>query len=247
MKISSKIIALILLIIVFGGVGIAKSMNVWKTESTKVPAKFKSGEFEGKYNPEDIRGSYAFSDISDAFEIDVDVLAKAFGIENYENVDEFKVKDFENIYASLAEKGTEIGTSSVKLFVALYKGLPYDLTEDTYIPQDAVEILKQKGNLTKEQFEYIEKHSVKIESNSSVNKVEVNETEESNEDEEKVVKGKTTFKEVIDFGVSEGDIEKIIGEKIPNTGLTVRDYCTEKGIEFSTVKEELQKKIDEAK
>ena len=44
-------------------------MGSWQTESNKQPKKFETGEFEGMPNPEDIRGSYYFSDIENAFNI----------------------------------------------------------------------------------------------------------------------------------------------------------------------------------
>ncbi|MFD3158094.1 hypothetical protein ACFIJ5_14660 [Haloimpatiens sp. FM7330] len=243
MKIKNSAVAIILLVIIFGGIGTAKYLNVWKTESTKIPQKYKTGEFAGKYDPADIRGSYAFSDINKAFDIDINLLGEAFGVKNDDNLSEFKIKDFENIYSSLADNGTEIGTSSMKLFVALYKGLPYEIDEDTYLPKKAVEILKEKGNLTNEQLKYVEEHSVEIKENTS-NDSDI-ETEEKEEDEEKIIKGKTTFKEVMDFGVSQESIEKIIRGKITNKALTVRDYCEKNNIEFSTIKAELQKEIDD--
>ena len=87
------------------------------------------------------------------------MLAKALGVEAVADQAAFKVKDLETRYASLDR---EIGTASLRLFVALYKGLPYDLTEDTYVPAPAVEILKQSSKLTAEQLKYVEIHSVDV-------------------------------------------------------------------------------------
>ncbi|EJO5349271.1 hypothetical protein NRP93_003439 [Clostridium botulinum] len=244
MKIKNNMMAFIVITIIFSGIGIAKYMNLWKTESSKVPAKYNTGEYAGQYNPNDIRGSYSFSDINKAFDIDINLLAQAFGVENVDNISDFKVKDFENIYASLKDEGKEIGTSSVKLFVALYKGLPYELSEDTYLPNKAVDILKSEAKLTKEQIGYIEKHSAQVKANLSNNNVNREEAEES---EEQIVKGKTTFKEVIQWGVSQEHIEKILGNKIGNKAVTIRDYCAENNIEFSKIKEEIQNQIDELK
>lgn len=165
MKIKQKTIVIIIFILIFGGIGFSKAIDVWKTESTKVPVKFQNGEFQGKSNPKDIRGSYTFSNISDNFNIEIDVLAKAFGVENYDNISEIKIKDFENIYEEIQEKGIEIGTSSFKLFVSLYCNLPYDFTEDIYLPKKAVEILKEKGNLSEEKIKYIEEHNVELKNN----------------------------------------------------------------------------------
>lgn len=239
MKVKNNIMAVIIIVIIFSGIGIAKYMGAWKTESSKVPAKYKTGEFKGEYNPEDIRGSYSFKDISSTFNIEIETLAKAFGVENLEGVSNLKVKEFETIYASLAEKGTEIGTGSVKLFVALYKELPYDLTEDTYIPKSAYEILKEKGNLDNDKLEYLEKHSIEVKKEES----QSIETVEEDEEEERAIKGKTTFKEVIDYGVSKAEVENIIGGKITSEATTVRDYCEKNNIEFSEIKEKLESKI----
>ena len=59
------------------------------------------------------------------------VLAKALGVETVADQAAFMAKELETRYASLDK---EIGTASLRLFVALYKGLPYDLTGDTCVP-----------------------------------------------------------------------------------------------------------------
>lgn len=87
------------------------------------------------------------------------VLAKALGVETVADQAAFMAKELETRYASLDK---EIGTASLRLFVALYKGLPYDLTGDTCVPAPAVEILKESGKLTAEQLKYIEAHSVDV-------------------------------------------------------------------------------------
>ena len=153
-KVNKKIMAFILIFIFFGGIGLSKSLSLWETESSKVPTTFKEGDFKGEFNPADIRGSYSFNDVSKSFNIDLNVLAEAFRVDKKEAIT-FKNKDLETKYAN---SGKEIGTDSVRLFVALYKGLPYDLTKDVYLPESAVKILKEKGNLTKEQIDYIENH-----------------------------------------------------------------------------------------
>lgn len=233
MKASKNIIAVILVIMFFGGIGLSKALNLWSTESSKVPAVFNSGEFSGKYNPADIRGSYSFNDIEKSFNIPVVVMAKAFGIEN-KNPADFQCKDLETKYSNLEN---EIGTGSVRLFVALYTGLPYSLEgEDTYLPDTAVSILKENAKLTQEQLKYLETHSVKIQENSTAS----SETKSEEEKKAITVNGQTTFKELLDSGIERSAIEDIIGGKIPQTGMTVRDYCLDKGVEFSTVKSKLQ-------
>jgi len=60
------------------------------------------------------------------------------------------------------------------------------------------------------------------------------------------VKGKTTFGELLSWGVSKETIEQILGRPIGKAGDTVRDYCIENGIEFSSVKDALQAATDQA-
>jgi len=83
MKIRSLPLAIIVLVVFFGGIALSATFNLWKTESTKTPAKIQKGEFSGENDPSDIRGSYSFADIEKTFNIPVAVLAKAFGVPYY--------------------------------------------------------------------------------------------------------------------------------------------------------------------
>ncbi|MDF2617015.1 MAG: hypothetical protein K0Q47_1671 [Sedimentibacter sp.] len=151
MKINIKNMGIIIIVVIFAGIWATIAAGIWTTESDKIPATYREGEFEGLYNPEDIRGSYTFKEVSDLFEIELDVLYKAFGLENINN-EEFKSKDLEGLYA---EAENEIGNGSVQVFVALYKDLPIVL-EDTYLPEQAVEIIMENNkDLTEEQLSYL--------------------------------------------------------------------------------------------
>ena len=119
MKVGSKLLAPIILAVFVAGIGLSMAFNIWITESTKIPATYSTGEFSGEYNPADIRGSYSLGDISTAFGIEIDVLAKAFGIDEA-NPSSFQVKQFEEIYIPL-EDGSEVGTDSMRLFVSRYR------------------------------------------------------------------------------------------------------------------------------
>lgn len=149
-------------LILFGGIGVSKIFNVWITESKKVPAVYTSGELSGQFNPADIRGSYTFNDISQSFGVPVKDLAQAFGINEVQNLGSFKVKDLENIYLQYKDTEKEIGTENVRYFVALYKGLPYDLDEDRYLPKPASEVLEGSGKLTDERKKYVQNHLVDV-------------------------------------------------------------------------------------
>jgi hypothetical protein len=130
--------------------------GLWVTQSTKVPDKLKQSEYSQKNDPADIRGSYTFSEISKLFNVPVDDLAAAFLVEE-DNAGEFKCKDLEKIFADVPN---EIGTGSVRMFVAFYQGLPYDLSGSTYVTDHAAELLKQKSSITSEQLTYLESHTV---------------------------------------------------------------------------------------
>ena len=201
MKIRSLPLAIIVLVVFFGGIALSATFNLWKTESTKTPAKIQKGEFSGENDPSDIRGSYSFADIEKAFNIPVAVLAKAFGVPYIEDPAGFKAKNLEELYGELAAEDKEIGTDAVRLFAALYTGLPHT-------PEEA------------------ETH------------------EESAQSEDRTIKGKTTFNDLLEWGLSKEDIEAALGIKMGARALTVRDFCKEKEIEFSSVKTELQSKVD---
>ena len=156
MKIKPQIAILLALIIFAAGITVTSMTGLWTTISTKTPDKLEDVEFDGAYDPNDIRGSYTFFEISELYRIPLAELTEAFGVD-LAKAKEFKCKDLETIYEDLE---FEIGTASVKMFTAYYLGLPYDASEETYLTEVAVEILVEKGNMTQEQLDYLEAHTV---------------------------------------------------------------------------------------
>lgn len=245
MKIKLWPLAIIVLVVFFGGIALSAAFNLWKTESTRTPAKIKSGEFTGKNDPSDIRGSYSFADIEKAFNIPVAVLAKAFGVSYVEDPAGLKAKNIEELYRELADGDKEIGTDAVKLFVALYTGLPHTPEETTVLPNPAVSILKQLGTLTEEQLGYLEKIKVDISQfKGEITLEEIETHEQTEQSEDRTIKGKTTFNDLLEWGLSEEDIEAALGMEMGARALSIRDFCKEKEIEFSSVKAELQIRVD---
>ncbi|NPV77518.1 MAG: hypothetical protein HPY59_14250 [Anaerolineae bacterium] len=250
MKLTSKPLAAILFAILFGGIAFTSAMNWWQTESTKVPEKFQEGEAAGQYNPADIRGSYTFGDINRSFPVPIEVLKTAFGIPAETPGETFAVKDLETLTsAQTSTEAQEIGTTSVRYFVALYCGLPFEVIGDVYLPRPAVEILKESGKLTADQIAYLEAHTVDISDASSrlEQTVDTPETPSGSEQtvEEQTIKGKTTFQELLDWGVNQSRIEAILGGPMPSASTPIREYCAANGLEFSTVKTALQTEIDQ--
>lgn len=158
MKLKASGLAIIIIVLYFGGIFLSSLAGFWKTEGSKNAGVIEKGNSIGQKNPKDIKGSFSFNDIDSNFGISPEELGKAFEIKNVESIGAFKCKDLESYYGEDIDR--EIGTNSIRYFVALYKGIEFELTEETYLPEGAVNILKEKGNLTKENLDYIEKHTV---------------------------------------------------------------------------------------
>ena len=241
MKLQSKALGIIILVILFGGIFGSSALGLWKTQSSKVPNRLQVGEAAGEYNPEEIRGSYQFGSVSDLFDIPLDVLSDAFGLPPEVDAAGFRCGDLEMLYGGL-EGDMEIGTGSVKLFVALYAGIPYELPEDDYLPVPAVEILKNHASLMEEQIVFLDAHAIDV--SDIQHEIEFNVEEETHDEGGKVVQGQTTFANLMDWGVPEETIASIIGDEVFNPLSKVRDYCDENGLEFSTIKAALQAEVD---
>jgi hypothetical protein len=252
MTLTSKPLAAIVLVILFGGILFSGAMGWWQTESTKQAATFSEGEFAGQPNPADIRGSYTFGDVENNFGVPAATLAQAFEVVS-DNPSTFGVKELETIYA---DTEFEVGTTSVRFFVALYTGLPYEIVGDIYLPERAVEMLKSHATLTADQITYLDSHAVLLEpldaAQSAPEPAFVISTEiPSGEDPhtepdstDRTLKGKTTFQEVLDWGVPQTTIEGILGGSLPSPLTRVKDYCTEQGLNFEEIRPAIQAEID---
>jgi hypothetical protein len=241
MKLRPWMVAVATAVVIFGGIAATSAFNLWHTESTKEPAKYASGEFAGQSNPGDIRGSYTFGDIATAFGVPAADLAKAFVLSEAEtaNAAAFPVK-------SLEGRVEGVGTDSVRWFVALVKGLPYTPEEGTLLPGPAIGLLRQRGTLTEAALATVE--ASRAQADASQAETTTKEASAATEESaDRSIKGKTTFQEILDWGVSKEALEKALGVAMGAPAVAVRDYCTQKGIEFSTVRTELQKLVDAAK
>lgn len=235
MRIKSPVIAVIILAVIFGGISIASALDFWSTTSNKTPVRFKDGAYVGQYNPEDIRGSYTLADVARLFEIDEQTLLAAFGLPENTDPSLFRTSALEEVYAST---GADIGNGSVQLFVALYKNLPITL-DGTALPQSAVDvILTANPNLTAEQISYLADNTVSM--TPEENPSETDQTGETSHGEsENLINGQTTFQQLLDKGLTRDQIESVLGTKMPPTNQTVKDFCLNEGLTFSTVKAKL--------
>jgi hypothetical protein len=64
---------------------------------------------------------------------------------------------------------------------------------------------------------------------------------------DKTVTGKTTFQELLDWGASTEAIRQIIGSDLPAPSTVIKDYVTGKGLEFPTIKPQLQAEVDKTR
>jgi hypothetical protein len=265
MKLTAKPLAALIFIILFGGIALTAALGWWQTTTTKIPAKYAEGEAAGQYNPADIRGSYKFGDISKLFEIPLSDLQTAFRLPADVDPAEFQVKTLE---AQFAGQPFEIGTMSVRLFVAAYKGLPFELTDEIYLPAEAVDILLMKAALTPEMAAYLASHTANIDqptipasteipatqappaavvSTPTPEMVDVAPTSTEHAKPERTITGKTTFQELLDWGVTQAAIEQVLGGPMPAASTVIREYYSAKGLEFSSGKSTLQALVDQAK
>ncbi len=269
MKITTRSMALIVVFLLVGGIGLSMALGAWATETNKVPATIADGEFAGQYDPADIRGSYTFGEVSDLFEIPIEDLQLAFNLSD-PNPSDFALKELETLYAGLE---AEIGTASVRLFTALYRGLPYEITsEETWLLSPAVELLKEKADLSADWISYLDAHSLELVPQPQVNIsgptatplpdgtatpfAEVTLSPERGSKtpgasgtpdhtrEAGKMTGQTTFQEVLDWGITVEDLEKAVGQKLPDLNLVIKDWVTAQGQTFSTVKAAIEALYD---
>jgi hypothetical protein len=58
------------------------------------------------------------------------------------------------------------------------------------------------------------------------------------------VTGKTTIQNLLDWGIPKEKIQNILGGDLPAPSTIVKDYVTGKGLEFTSIKTQLQNEID---
>ncbi|MBT3273212.1 MAG: hypothetical protein HN368_08670 [Spirochaetales bacterium] len=240
MKLTSKIIAPIVLVLIIGGILVSMALDLWQTKSSKIPARYSSGRFEGAYNPGDIRGSYSFSDIAASFDVTETDLAKAFGMESASDHGAIMAKDLEAQYGEM--DGGEIGTDSIRYFVALATGMPYTPEEGTLLPSPAIAFLGDK--VSAEKLEELRNITVSL---SGIRQTPANPEEHDESSEAGIMKGKTTFGDLTDWGLSKEEIEQAIGMEMGKSGVTVRDHLTDAGKTFGDGKNQLQSLLDSKK
>jgi hypothetical protein len=254
MKLNSRILAIIVLIVIASGVGMAFAMNLWKPKtddallasmetmaaleaasSNSTAAPVIDVTIPTQYNPSDIKGTNTFKEISAMFYIPVRDLGTSFGLTSITNYADMRARELKTVYTNLP-RGITLETESVRIFVAIYKSKPYTYSNTAYLPKPAVALLKERIKLTPEQVAYMDSHTLDISSRMpSGTSVPVNVP---------IITGETTFQRVIELGVPVTEIEKILGSKLTSTAVLIKDYASQKGLDFLVVVGALQDKIN---
>lgn len=241
MKLTSFPLAVIIFVLLFGGIGFTSAMNWWHTESTKSPARYSAGEAAGQYNPADIRGSYTFGEVSDLFDIPLADLQAAFRLPEGVDPASYPLKSLESQFEGLP---VEMGTGSVRMFAAFYQGLPYDLAaaEEASLFPEAAKVLKARGKMTAEQAAYLETHIVQA-GPAGEPAQEPAAVEHAAPD--RTLTGKTTFKDLLEWGMTEEAIEQILGQEMPAPQTVVKDFVTGEGLQFGEMKAKFQEALNQ--
>jgi len=229
-------VAVTVFVVMFGGILLTMGTGHWSTSREKEPVKFASGE----YKPSDIRGSYAFSEIEQFYNVPVDVLYQAFMIPEEQRQPGFQIKKLEQMFTPVEIDGEdiEVGTDLVRVFTALYTGLPYDSPESEYMPASAVQVLVDAGKLDETQQTHREKHTFDLLLLGEGAVVEDHEEAES--EVEISIKGRTTMGELLEYGITKEQFKEIAGVDMPGGSVGLRDFASQNELDMETVKTGLE-------
>lgn len=238
MTLNARNLAIALFVLMFGGIVLSMLMGWWAASPDAVASNFTSGEAAGKPNPASLKGMNTLKQVSDQFGVPTEDLIRAFNLPADTDPGKFKLSGLEALNAS----GVEIGPASVRVFVALYAGLPFDLDgEPAYLPQSASDILKERGNLTPEQLVYLEQYTLYVGGPASQAPADGTATPAVSAH---LVRSSTTFTELLNWGLSSTLIQKIMGKPIRDPAAPLGHYCDEVGIDFQAVRDQLQVEVD---
>ena len=229
MSLKAKPLSILLVVVLYSSVTAANIIGRWDSELKPQDANDNDRYFATRPAPTNINDSNTFGDIDRLFNIPTTILAKAFNLPAEINSTAFTIKEIQAIYV---DQDIDIGSSSVRLFVALYNGLSYETTEPIFLPLTAVDMLISHRALLPEQVEFMETYAIVLDLRAAA----VSSSNNRGQSEEREIKGKTTFQELLNWGLPQEIIEQIIGEPILSSYQIVKDYCTEKGLDFEEIK-----------
>lgn len=244
MKIKPKVLALIVPLVLLGGYFAFSNLSFLQEEEHSTAAEERSlinaSESESSTEVEGISGNTSLQSIADTYQIDVSILYDVFQIDESLDPLLFKSKDLEAIYVA---GEVEIGNESMQAFVNYYKDLNVVFEEEVWLPQRAVDYLLDKvTTLSDEDKTYLESHGVDVVLVDS-STIVLSESE-SDSAEGGTLSGNTTLQNIIDMGVPQDELETLLGAKIELTNQLFKDFCTDKGLSYGTMKTVVQNAIN---
>ncbi len=243
MRNKAALIAAVLVLSLAAGYGISKASGYWKTKSSKNPMKISQGKFAGENDPGDIRGSYSFDDIQAAFGIPPEMTAAAFGLTG-NNPGALQAKSLENTWGEL-EGGMEIGTDALRLFTALWTGLPYIAEETTVLPKAAVDILETYQRIDTGKAAELRLTAVKLPNAAAGEEISSEPAQpEDHETPDRMVRGLTTFSELKGWGVTEEMWLEKFDIPMGSRSASMKDWAEDTGLSMSEIKSSSQEMVD---
>jgi hypothetical protein len=259
------------MLIMFGGIALSSALNLWKTEGSKEPVKFSQGQFAGQPNPSDIRGSYTWLDLEKNFGINGTEAAAAFSFGSAQLVVSERLNVLETMYVPLVPSGKEIGTDSVRLFVALLTSLPHNPEEGTALPPGAIAYLEERGKIDAQGKERWTAALAGAEGSTAQAAASPAPTAvspaagaaaagtpgtaagtaagtapaaETHVRPDRFVSGQTTVGELYTWGLTEAEVAKTLGFTPKNRTSSIKDEVSAAGGSFGSIKTVLQGLVD---
>jgi hypothetical protein len=161
MKIKPVLLAVLTLVVIFGGIGIAQLAGWWHTSGgagKQGQGKNNRIVIAGGYTPDDIRGSFSLATVAQAFSIQPDVLLAAFGLPPSLDPAALRTSSLSSLFQA---SGVDISNGSVRIFVAYYLDLPLATGDDSYLPESASKLIRQaQPDLSAERQAFLDSHTV---------------------------------------------------------------------------------------
>lgn len=153
MRIKPIIAVALSLIIAATTIVATQQLGIWEQGKGKKAPTLLS---DGTYHVDDIKGSFTLDEVGNYYGIPLETIAEAFGLDAA-YAENLACKD---LAAEYPKAQHAINATTVKLFVACYKGTEFDLADGkAYLPESAVVVLEREGTPTDAQRVYLADHS----------------------------------------------------------------------------------------
>jgi hypothetical protein len=61
--------------------------------------------------------------------------------------------------------------------------------------------------------------------------------------ESELIRGRTTFQDLLNLGLAQETIEEVIGAPMPDPSTRINFYCADRGLDFEVLKEDLEEEL----